>query len=113
MRPYRCRYSAQRFTNDLHRAARRTCRTGCCPPCGSSSAGTWRKPSPGDDRKKNPMEMEVFADPNEVARNAATFIAAQARDAVELRGRFVLAVSGGRTPWRMLRHLADELAPWQ
>jgi 6-phosphogluconolactonase len=39
-------------------------------------------------------------------------IAAAARAAVEARGRFVLAASGGRTPWRMLRALAAEDVPW-
>ena len=28
------------------------------------------------------------------------------------RGRFVMAVSGGRTPWQMLRALADNDVPW-
>ena len=39
-------------------------------------------------------------------------IAAEAREAVGARGRFVLAVSGGHTPWLMLRALADEDVPW-
>jgi 6-phosphogluconolactonase len=30
-----------------------------------------------------------------------------------LRGRFIMAVSGGRTPWLMLRALADEQLPWE
>ena len=29
------------------------------------------------------------------------------------RGRFVLAVSGGRTPWLMFRALAENQVPWQ
>ena len=28
------------------------------------------------------------------------------------RGRFVVALSGGRTPWQMLRALAGEGVPW-
>jgi 6-phosphogluconolactonase len=39
-------------------------------------------------------------------------IAAAARAAVTARGRFIVAVSGGRTPWLMLRALADEDVPW-
>lgn len=31
---------------------------------------------------------------------------------VAARGRFVMAVSGGRTPWVMLRALAGEDVPW-
>ena len=33
-------------------------------------------------------------------------IAAEARAAVEARGRFIMAISGGRTPWQMLRALS-------
>ena len=33
--------------------------------------------------------------------------------AVALRGRFIIAVSGGKTPWKMLRALADEDVPWE
>lgn len=47
-----------------------------------------------------------------VAHAAAGFIAARARAAVAARGRFLIAVSGGRTPWRMLRELAAEDLPW-
>jgi 6-phosphogluconolactonase len=40
-------------------------------------------------------------------------IALEARAAVEARGRFVMAVSGGRTPWIMLRALGGEVVPWE
>lgn len=58
------------------------------------------------------MELVVEADPEAVARRAAAFIAAEARAAATDRGRFILAVSGGRTPGLMLRALAAELVPW-
>ncbi len=58
------------------------------------------------------MTEERLRDAEAVARRAAQVIAEAARDAVALRGRFVLATSGGSTPWRMLRHLADEVVPW-
>jgi 6-phosphogluconolactonase len=32
---------------------------------------------------------------------------------VKSRGRFIVAVSGGRTPWQMLRALANEDLPWE
>jgi len=54
----------------------------------------------------------VFDDPNAVAEHAAALIAAEARSAVALRHHFVMAVSGGRTPWQMLRALAQEDMPW-
>jgi 6-phosphogluconolactonase len=58
------------------------------------------------------MKIEVFADAEAVAKQAARLIAAEARAAVAARGRFVLAVSGGHTPWRMLQNLADQDVPW-
>jgi 6-phosphogluconolactonase len=58
------------------------------------------------------MKIDVLSDPEAVARDAAKFIAAEARAAILARGRFVLAVSGGRTPWLMLRALAEEPVPW-
>jgi len=58
------------------------------------------------------MEITIFPDAETVAREAAKVIAAEARAAVAARGKFVLAVSGGRTPWQMLRDLADESVPW-
>lgn len=59
------------------------------------------------------MHIEVLPDAEAAASRAAAFIAAQARAAVQARGVFHLAVSGGRTPWLMLRRLADEDAPWE
>jgi 6-phosphogluconolactonase len=58
------------------------------------------------------MQFELLADADAVAARAAQLIAAAARDAVKARGRFVFAVSGGRTPWVMLRLLAREDVPW-
>jgi 6-phosphogluconolactonase len=58
------------------------------------------------------MKIDVLADADAVARTAATLIAAEARAAVAARGRFLLAVSGGHTPWLMLRALAGEQVPW-
>ena len=58
------------------------------------------------------MRVEVLADADSVARHAATLVAARARAAVADRGRFLLALSGGKTPWVMLRALAGEDVPW-
>jgi 6-phosphogluconolactonase len=59
------------------------------------------------------MKVEVFADPESAARAAAEFIAEEAQLAVKIRGLFTLAVSGGHTPWLMLRSLADQTVPWE
>ena len=58
------------------------------------------------------MRIEVLEDEEAVAKTAAAFIAEEARAAVAARGRFVMAVSGGKTPWTMLRALAAEDVPW-
>jgi 6-phosphogluconolactonase len=58
------------------------------------------------------MRLELFNDPDGVALAAAATISADARAAVAARGRFALAVSGGRTPWIMLRDLANQDVPW-
>jgi 6-phosphogluconolactonase len=59
------------------------------------------------------VKFEVLADAEVVAGKAAAIIAAEARDAVVARGCFVMAVSGGHTPWQMLRALAGEKVPWE
>jgi 6-phosphogluconolactonase len=59
------------------------------------------------------VKIEIYPDDDAVARQAAAIIAATARAAATARGRFGMAVSGGRTPWLMLRALADDELPWQ
>ena len=58
------------------------------------------------------MKIEVYSNADAVAQKAAAQVAAEARAAVAARGAFVMAVSGGRTPWQMLRALAGEDVPW-
>ncbi|MEI6376219.1 MAG: 6-phosphogluconolactonase [bacterium] len=58
------------------------------------------------------MKIEVLANDDAVAKAAAGVIASQARAAVAARGVFTLAVSGGKTPWAMLKDLASEEVPW-
>ena len=59
------------------------------------------------------MKIEIFPDADAVAQKGAEIIAAEARAAVKARGRFIVAVSGGHTPWQMLRALANEDVPWE
>jgi 6-phosphogluconolactonase len=58
------------------------------------------------------MKTDILADADSVAREAARVIAAEARAAIATGGCFALAVSGGHTPWIMLRALAGEDIPW-
>jgi 6-phosphogluconolactonase len=59
------------------------------------------------------MKLDVFDDADSVARAAAAMIAADARAGIAARDRFVMAVSGGHTPWLMLQTLACEEVPWK
>jgi 6-phosphogluconolactonase len=59
------------------------------------------------------MRIDVYADADAVALEAAKLIAKAAQEAVAARGKFVMAVSGGKTPWIMLRNLANEDVPWR
>lgn len=58
------------------------------------------------------MNVEILPDEASLAKRAAAVIAADARAAVAQRGRFVMAVSGGKSPWVMLADLANEDVPW-
>jgi len=58
------------------------------------------------------MQIEILPNADAVAARAATLIAAAARAAVQAREIFTIAVSGGHTPWQMLRALANEQVPW-
>ena len=59
------------------------------------------------------MDIEVLADSGSVAERAASVIGECAWEAVCSRGLFILAVSGGHTPWIMLRRLAAAHIPWR
>jgi 6-phosphogluconolactonase len=58
------------------------------------------------------MKIDVFDDADSVARAAAAMIAADARAGIAARGSFVMAVSGGHTPWLMSQALAREELAW-
>ncbi len=70
-------------------------------------------PDGAGNRPEVIMKVEVLADAENVAARAASVIAESARAAFKARHRFVMAVSGGRTPWTMLRLLAKEDVPWE
>jgi 6-phosphogluconolactonase len=59
------------------------------------------------------MKLEVMDTAESVAQRAAAIIAEETRVAVNSRGRFVIALSGGHTPWLMLRELTRTDVPWQ
>ncbi len=56
-------------------------------------------------------DLETMPDAEQVAHAGAVFVAEQARQAVDSRGSFHFAVSGGHTPWAMFANLASETVP--
>ena len=59
------------------------------------------------------MKIEVHPDTDAVSLRAAAWIARAAGGAIRHRGRFVLGLSGGRTPMQMLRILSDAPVEWR
>lgn len=61
-------------------------------------------------------DFHVFADTEDLSREAARLIIARAHRALELRGRFTIALSGGSTPKRLFEILAEpdnaKAMPW-
>jgi 6-phosphogluconolactonase len=60
-----------------------------------------------------PHELEVVPDAEAAARRAAEVVAETARSAVEERGAFALALSGGRSASPMFADLATRDVPWR
>jgi 6-phosphogluconolactonase len=58
------------------------------------------------------MKIEIHPDADTVASQGARFLGAEIQNAVAARGRCVVAVSGGHTPWEMLKVLAGLDLPW-
>jgi 6-phosphogluconolactonase len=59
------------------------------------------------------VNTETLIDAEAVARRGAEVLAAEAHSAIDARGVFALAVSGGSTPWRMLALFAGIDIPWR
>ncbi|MFC1627479.1 6-phosphogluconolactonase [Gemmatimonadota bacterium] len=55
--------------------------------------------------------LEIFPDPESMSRAAALFISERLRQAVDIRGRASLALSGGSTPRRIYQFLVSLSAP--
>lgn len=56
--------------------------------------------------------LEVLDDAEAVARRGAELIAESARAATAARGEFMMAASGGHTPWAMYGQLEEQELPW-
>ena len=58
------------------------------------------------------MKLDALSDAAAVAQSGALLIREELLRAVASRGRATLALSGGKTPFPMLRHLAEQTLPW-
>jgi 6-phosphogluconolactonase len=59
------------------------------------------------------MEFKIYNSADEVAKEAALLISDWIKVEIAKKGFFTLAISGGRTPWEMIKHLAKENLPWE
>jgi 6-phosphogluconolactonase len=60
------------------------------------------------------IETKILPDADAASRYAAEAVAVAGQDAIEARGEFELALSGGKTPWAMIDLLGEmEGMPWE
>ena len=59
------------------------------------------------------MKIEIFPQTEQVAIQAAAYLEQVIRKALTHQKSFSLAISGGRTPWEMLKILSKADLPWQ
>ena len=59
------------------------------------------------------MRLIVEPDTEAAARTAASAIASACETAIEERDQALLALSGGRTPWRMIELLREHVLHWE
>lgn len=59
------------------------------------------------------MKTEIFPHAEQVAVRAAAYLEQLIREALTHQKSFSLAISGGRTPWEMLKLLSKADLPWQ
>jgi 6-phosphogluconolactonase len=59
------------------------------------------------------MKTEIFPQAGDVAAGAAAYLEHQIREALVHHPSYSLAISGGRTPWEMLKILSKADLPWQ
>jgi len=58
------------------------------------------------------MKTEIFPSADQVAEGAAAYIEQLIRETLVRKKSFSMAISGGRTPWEMLKILSKAPLPW-
>jgi 6-phosphogluconolactonase len=59
------------------------------------------------------LKTEIFPSADQVAENAAAYLEQLIRETLTQKKTFSMAISGGRTPWEMLKILSKASLPWQ
>lgn len=59
------------------------------------------------------MTTEIYSSPEEVAEKAAKHLEEKIRTAILTKGTFSMAISGGKTPWEMMKHLVKAKLRWE
>ncbi|MBC6368004.1 6-phosphogluconolactonase [Algoriphagus sp. AK58] len=59
------------------------------------------------------MTTEIYSNPEEVAEKAAKHIEEKIRTAILTKGSFSMAISGGKTPWEMMKILVKAKLRWE
>jgi 6-phosphogluconolactonase len=59
------------------------------------------------------MKTEIYSTAEEVAAQAAKYIEEKIRAGILEKGQFSLAISGGRTPWEMMKILVKAKLRWE
>lgn len=59
------------------------------------------------------LKTEIFPSADQVAEKAAAYMEQLIRETLTQKKTFSMAISGGRTPWEMLKILSKASLPWQ
>jgi 6-phosphogluconolactonase len=59
------------------------------------------------------LKTEIFPSADQVAEKAAAYLEQLIRETLTQKKTFSMAISGGRTPWEMLKILSKASLPWQ
>lgn len=58
------------------------------------------------------MKKEILSNSEAVAQKAAAYLEEKIKETIQAKGSFSMAISGGRTPWEMLKILAKAPLRW-
>ena len=58
------------------------------------------------------LKTEIFSSADQVAFEAAKYLEQRIKETLHVEKKFSMAISGGRTPWEMLKVLSQAELPW-